>query len=244
MLPDRRALPPLRFGQAVAWPSGPRAQLAVVMQRPADAQRAMHRVLVRIAPTRSMDARQAQAPHGQWTICLNNASGGVCGIHAYIGRVQADRQSPHRGRQAHFVGRRPSERAGDLAGTLNGHACGPEVIVAGAHHANWFPYARSPDGPLHGHSTQYSGAGPSRGARKQPFASVAVDDGVVHSGRLGAGTRSAGLTRMTGTSAAAPLLARCLADDVPLSKPPPPATKGKPGPADLALGELLVNEPP
>jgi hypothetical protein len=165
---------------------------------------------------------------------------------------------PRRHQQALFVQRTPQESHSDRLHTLNGHACGQRVSVAGAFHDASFPYADLPafdnrdrprrflvagDPPgralLHNRAAAYSGSGPSEGARLGPDVSVTVEDGLAWPGAPSLGSTSAAVTRLSGTSTAAPLAARKAADDTAKTSTGAPTPIGPASP-DPAMGPLAL----
>ena len=228
--------PAVTWGHAVAASSSGDAAVAVVMCDSRVLGRNMRVVLVRIAPTRADAAGGATAPHGLWSCRLTCEKGSLAGVHAYIGRAEADAGSPRRAHQARFVGRTLAEQIVDENGTLNGHACGSRTTVVGVHYSEAFPYLKAPDRGFRGRSSRYSGAGPTNGDRQRPNVTTAMEDGIYRFGVLSMGTRSACVYRMDGTSTAAPAWARSVADS--------PSAKSKdrsePDPTDYGLGDYVA----
>jgi len=237
--PDGSELPAVTWGQAVAYPSSANAETAVVMHRSRVLGKQMDVVVVRIAPTRSGNGYRTTAPHGLWSFRLTGDKTSLAGIHAYVGRAEADAGSPPRAHQARFVGRTPTEMVADEKGTLNGHACGSGVTVIGVYYSNDFPYSVAPDRSFHGRSSRYSGAGPSNGSKKRPNATAGMEDGIYHFGVLSMGTRSACVYRMSGTSTAAPAWARRVADSLGVPREPDGVDH-----LDFGIGALVAQSHP
>jgi len=105
-------------------------------------------------------------------------------------------------------------------GSLNGIATGAKVQVA----AGYVGSSQPPHGARK--PSSYSSGGPSRGARSGPDFAYPTDDSPVLRGRLAGGNRSGAVTRLFGTSFAAPMYALDLLDPgligtLPLPNPLP-----------------------
>jgi hypothetical protein len=203
-------------------------------------------ILIRVSPTQSWDSAGGAAPHGIWTVTLEGVQPEEPEsyeerepkIHAYLGRVEGDANSPHRAHQPIFVGRSRDKDAMDKARTLNGHACGQGSRVCGVFYPKSFPYPTVPDEhggrqPARSQAADYSGAGPT-GHRPRPDVSLPMEDGLYHEGTLSIGTRSACVWRRR-TSTAAPQRLAC-------SPRPAQVSSAKDGPVPaviLALGKIL-----
>ena len=168
--------------------------------------------LMRIAPTHTLSVGSPRAPHGIWELSLSGLPDESGEIHARLGRVQGDSNSPRAFQQPEFVDRFADElRKADESGTLNGHACGKGTVVCGVFYSKSFPYGKVLEdfGPSlieRGRSTGYSGAGPT-GTRARPDVSLPMEDGIYDEGTMSIGTRSGSVWRMRGTSTAAPAAA-------------------------------------
>ncbi|MFM0015071.1 S8 family serine peptidase [Paraburkholderia sediminicola] len=188
---------------------------AVYLNRVATGDRKM--ILIALAPTTMNQPRRDPAPAGNWTVTLMNGSSDDLEIHAWVQRNETAYGYPLRGRQSRFE---------DLAykrfvfgahvrdfdegnastwikrgGTLSSIATGEHTVVVGA-------YRRTD-----GRAATYSSTGPSLLATKRsgPDAAAVSEDSVACAGVLGASTRSGCLVALSGTSAAAPQVARLLA---------------------------------
>ena len=209
-------------------------------------------------PTASLAANAVLAPAGEWLFELERVD--LAEDQAIDVWIQRDDTlpgfAPH-GRQAYFnnacyqrfdaYGRPLAVDPPDTecpirrAGTLSGFADGASPLVIGA-------FVQST-----GRMSGYSAAGPitpTRGDplanRKGPDAAARADDSLVRLGVVGAGSHSGAMIRQGGTSNAAPLAARCVADgmaqtasgdrawiwnqaqaqDVQFPPPPPIVTRG------------------
>lgn len=161
------------------------------------------------------------APAGIWTIILENVSlecedvAPEDVVHAWIQRDDTRYGHLPFGRQSFFDhadhvafgddGTVPDEdnEAGVIrrSGTLNAIATERHTIVVGG--------LRRSDML----AVDYSGEGPTSAAHRcGPDALAASDDSIVHSGVLAAGTRSGSVVALAGTSVAAPLITRMVAD--------------------------------
>jgi hypothetical protein len=248
--PGQPPLGKLHWGESLLFPATGQPSVGIVMHRSTVLGTGGYVILIRVSPTQSWDSARGAAPHGIWTVTLEGVQPEEPAsneekepkIHAYLGRVEGDANSPHRAHQPIFVGRSRDKDAMDKARTLNGHACGQGSRVCGVFYPNSFPYGTVPD--EHGgmqfarsQPADYSGAGPA-GHRPRPDVSLPMEDGLYHEGTLSIGTRSACVWRMKGTSTAAPAAARLFAEGLLEF----PAHKGEGGgvPAgDLALGAIV-----
>ncbi len=173
--------------------------------------------------------------HGDWTIRVDGV-GVNAEVHAYVARSDPNMDVRSGARRSYFVDpewertrsaaagctRNDGEfdKAGSLIhreGTLNGIATAsvPSVHVAGG-------YILS-----NGRKSSYSSAGPARkGSRAGPDFVLPCDESYALGGIRAGGNRSGAVFRLTGTSVAAPQLARYVANppippahDVPTSPP-------------------------
>ena len=198
------------------WQPGRNVLCTVVyLDRVATGDRNM--ILVALAPTTMNQPQRDPAPAGNWTVTLTNGSGDDLEIHAWVQRNETAHGYPLRGRQSRFE---------DLAykrfvfgahvrdfdegnastwikrgGTLSSIATGEHTVVVGA-------YRRTD-----GRAATYSSTGPSlrETTRSGPDAAAVSEDSVACAGVLAASTRSGCLVALSGTSAAAPQVARLLA---------------------------------
>lgn len=185
------------------------------------------RALVRLslAPTGSPSAGVPLAPAGLWRVKLSNdAHVAVSDIHAWIQRDDTAPGYKRRSRQSHFDD--PKYRRHDDGGraieddndprttksyvkrrhTLNAIATGKKTfVVGGFRRSDWAPAPYSACGPA-------LPPGRSGGASPGPDAMWPTEEAPAHHGVLGAGTRSGSCVAMNGTSVAAPLAARWVAE--------------------------------
>lgn len=155
------------------------------------------------------------APSGVWTVTLENVALGPNDvIEAWIQRDDTRYGHLAFGRQSYFdhpdherLG--PGDTVPDKddaslikrAGTINPLATGQHTVVVGGYcRSNW-------------RASDYSGEGADAPMRiAGPIVAAASDEGVAHRGILAAGTRSGSVVALRGTSAAAPLVTRKIAD--------------------------------
>jgi len=174
--------------------------------------------LVTLQPTAlddDADPTSITAAAGIWSIRLrNHALAPDAVVHAWIQRDDTRYGHPVFGRQSHFEPTHdlppetieelldpPESEGANLAGTLNGIATGQETIVIGGFRVADFGVAT------------YSGAGPVI-SRQGPVALAPSDRSWTRRGLLAAGTRSGTRIALSGTSVAAPLVTRMLADRI------------------------------
>lgn len=228
--PGGPSLPPVRWGDAVAWPEASCPALCIVMDQSRVLGRPADMVLLRLSPTRTFDARQCAAPYGEWSLRLS-AAGPLNTIHLYIGRASGNLGAQARGRQSRLTRRSLAQRKVDRAGTLNAFAGSPRVQVATACMALDSIYNGYRSELLPGRVMRYAGIGPSRdGKRTGPSFAVGFEYGPYHPGMIGIGNRSAATFRLIGTSVAGPLGARLRLDEVTdeTTNLLPPEPAGKP----------------
>jgi hypothetical protein len=193
---------------------------AVYLDRVATGDRNM--ILIALAPTTMNQSQRDPAPAGNWTVTLTNGSGDDLEIHAWVQRNETAYGYPLRGRQSRFEDLaykrfvfgahvrdfdegNPDEGNPSTwikrRGTLSSIATGERTVVVGA-------YRRTD-----GRAATYSSTGPSLQETKRsgPDAAAVSEDSVACAGVLGASTRSGCLVALSGTSAAAPQVARSLA---------------------------------
>lgn len=210
--------PLLEGGQAVAW--------ALYLRQCSRGHGAM--LLLAVAPTdTTRQPGRAAAPHGLWQVQAR-CQAKVGEIHAWVARGERDRGLLPQGRHSHLVdprdepsralrsnrddpGRRPDDI--DDAAARQGSVLrrrGTLSSIAGARHARIHVIAGY---VLHsGEHAPYSSAGDGRSARGVgPTAAAPSDESRVLPGLRVAGSQGAAVTRLVGTSAAAPIYARALA---------------------------------
>lgn len=179
------------------------------------------RYRITIQPTFRVDGDGPVAPHGLWTIRLENRAFAPTDVlHARIRRDEAPYGYPMRGRQTYFddplyerhdAAGRPEEADGDSIvkrfDSINAMATGAvPLVVGGFLRRELRPAPYSAAGPLvrKGEASPLHHAGPD--------VLCVSEDSLVHGGVLAAGTRSGSTVAMNGTSVAAPQVANWVAD--------------------------------
>jgi hypothetical protein len=218
--PGGPASPPLgdeEDGKGWEWKPGNDVLCWVVYQTYLLNQRG--RFFVALLPTAFLDAPGDLAPSGVWTVKLQNVSlAKIASVHAWIQRDDTPFGYPIRGRQSYFdeacyvrfdaQGREVEEDPAPPSchlrrtGLINAIATGNETIVAGGYLRRELRFAR------------YSAGGTPAAAIRSPDAALVSDDSKVLGGVLAAGSRSGSRVAFSGTSVAAPQLARWVADNL------------------------------
>jgi hypothetical protein len=190
------------------------------------------RWLLAVEPTRvaTDDTAWVAAEHGDWKIKVSGIPGNAQ-IHAYVARSDPNMGVRTGAKLSYFVdhdwertrsseasckyGNGEFDRAGSLihrTGTLNGIATAKDT---GVHVAGGYILAN-------GRKSPYSSAGPARigplGLREGPDCVLPCDESYALRGIRARGNRSGSVFRLIGTSAAAPQLARHIADP-PIPEP-------------------------
>lgn len=200
-------------GQPLAWVV---ATASTARGRAGAADRGSTLLLLALAPAASPDHAGAA---GDWR--LQVAGDQAATLRVYLARNESDLGAPlrhrparlldaaydpqrfHRARQDDPLPPDPGVRV-RRRGTLSGAACGPGVVTVAAHRLR--PLAQP---------SRYSSAGPPA-----PALSAVGDESPALAGLRAAGSRSACVVRLQGTSFSAPLVARHLAD-TPAAAPAP-----------------------
>jgi hypothetical protein len=244
--PGGRVSPWVRPGQALGWPSGSAPECTLVYPVPAKGRATCAQVS--FAPTVGGQALgQPNATAGSWKFEVKGSGDATGPVHLHVPRNQRNLGALQRAFQPHFVDvgggydpmrpwrfleDDPSPPASPIRrrGSLNGLGCGADglgVIVVASR------YRREPldASPVKLHAP-YSSAGPAcGGSRKGPDVAAPVDTSRALRGICVRGNHGGELNRQTGTSFAAPQIARALAGGA--WKPANAAT-----PLDPLLGEL------
>ncbi len=201
--------------------------LAQALYCPARANRSKRLFQIVVGPTLDPEyeglAGPATAPAGFWQLQLRaDDMGELDEAHAWIERDDRPLRSGRQGRQSRFSHAdyqpiQPSLQPADgtlehglirRPGSMNGLANGYGTIVVGAALAN--------DGiaSLAGETSSYSG-GSASGTGGQPVDfTVSCDHSAVVLGQISSGVASGSFARLYGTSMAAPLAARSIADHI------------------------------
>jgi hypothetical protein len=217
--------------------AGEQAVAIAIFPRKAAQSRHGSMVLLAIGPTRGAPHCRA-APSGIWKIeiAIGNEVEPNLPVHAWIERDDL-LTGIRRGQQAHFEDdgsgyvpdvHDPHSSATDEF-TLSGISSTGESVVVGGY--------RETDGKV----ADYSSSGPARTlSRIGPDFSAPSDLGVATRGVLTGGCFAGTTRRMSGTSVAAPLLARRLVnDDLNVIEPYPPPGTPAPWPRDPRMGQKV-----
>ncbi|MEQ9333494.1 hypothetical protein [Thalassobaculum sp.] len=214
-------------------------------------------IVLSVNPTASLAQKAKLAPAGRWRIVIGKRSIAAGeAVEVWVRRDDTLPGFPPFGRQAHFDNasyRRfdglgyplavdppgtdcPVRRAGTLSGIATGEA---PLVIAGFTHSNSL-------------LSDYSAAGPVE-SRDGPDAAARSDDSVVLTGVLSAGSRSGTMVRLSGTSVAAPRVARFTADAMAkgatgdrvwlrsaVEHQPAPLPGPSPGPTRCGAGRLAI----
>lgn len=201
--------------------------------------------LLALAPTRPHTTTTAIPPHGRWQITVGAATSAAPDrlVHVYVARntanMGAKRRSPDSylwdaGYESTRHGRWPrSEPVDSLVrreGTLSGIATGAETLVVAGHVLSRQP-ARAAANPSDVEpAAPYSSSGPATHTERNPDWALPTDDSPYLRGVLAGGVREGSAVRLTGTSTAAPQLARKLANGETIESPDAvPSPAGRPG---------------
>jgi hypothetical protein len=170
------------------------------------------RVFLAVNPTKSWEAGRPLAPCGRWTISLTNTAANPLTARLYIQRDDTPAGFRRKGRQSYFDHAAAYQRdcqTGDYtaldpsgpithAGTLSALASDASIVVVGA--VDDCPSPRP---------ARYTSSGPTP-ARTGPDFCAVTEEGPSFPGILAAGSASGSVVAMSGTSVAAPQIARAL----------------------------------
>jgi len=224
--------------------------------------------LLALAPTRSAAAATPTPAHGRWRIGVGAAPGTSPErlVHVYLARNTANMGARRRSPDSYLWdatyeaarhGRWPrTDPEGSLVrreGTLSGIATGAQThVVAGYVHSRE-PQRAAANPSEVDPTAPYSSSGPATHAERNPNWALPADESPYLRGVLAGGVREGSAVRLTGTSAAAPQLARKLANgetiDSPDGRPPQPGHPGQPGEGlipprrRLGKGRVLMDVP-
>lgn len=226
-------------GDAQVWPSAAKPACGIIYPASTSRGTVGTVVLMALAPSSSYLPQTALAPHGLWQIEVRNTGPALAQpTQAWIDRDDFNLGTLVRGRQSHFVDpaydplrylkAATDDTPGSAAvvrrrGTLTGIATGTGAMVAAGYRYSDKKHVR------------YSSAGPTRGPAVGPDCAAATNQSLSLPGLLAAGTRGGSVIRLTGTSTAAPQLARWAANGKPAPGPVP-----TPAPDPQLWGEGLL----
>lgn len=188
--------------------------------------------LLALAPTRAAENNSTPV-HGRWRIDVGKAHADPDRlVHVYLARNSANMGARRRGPDSYLYdqryedtrhGRWPREESETSLvrrmGTLNGIATGAKPIVAGG-----YVLSRNTARALHPDkepAAPYSSSGPASHTERNPNWALPTDESPYLRGVLASGVREGSAVRLTGTSTAAPQLARKLANDGGVGSPDP-----------------------
>jgi hypothetical protein len=200
--PDGQRSPPLIVGQALVLCGDGAVRASVVFARAVAQGRCGTMVLLAVRSSRPVDGRIDVGPYGFWSIQISTTLADPVKVHAWVERndILIGRRTPQ---QTRFV----DDGSGYLDDeyTLSSVANGENVVVVGAYRQRQREV------------TDYSANGPTlNGARRgRPDFYAPGDESTSLPGITVPGFFSGTWTRMSGTSVAAPLVARWLATDRP-----------------------------
>ena len=215
--PGGAPLPALSFGESRMWTNGgPHPVCALIYPKAVATGRRGTCALIAVAPTFSFDIGTTTAPSGVWKIELTNTGPRPVTFDAYVERDDVVVGTRSGARQSHFEDRfydmqalvdspdnpTPIRRSG----TFNSIATGQHTVsvggtrITGPRWATYSPQNPDPD----------AGRRQRPGVVKIPDAHAFSDGSPAAPGVNAAGTRSASVIRLRGTSDASPQIARQL----------------------------------
>jgi hypothetical protein len=224
--PGLPASPWIKPGDALVSPTTERPSCGVIY--PPHTSRGNRGTMVLVALTTCTSFKSKPiAPHGIWQLEVQNKAPIPLSqpVHAWVDRDDFNLGTMVRGRQSCFVDplydplrylkSATDDPPGSAAlvrrrGTLTGIATGTGALVAAGYRHSDKKHVR------------YSSAGPTRGPAVGPDCAAVTDQSRSLPGLLAAGTRGGSVVRLIGTSAAAPQLARWVANGKPPPGPVPP----------------------
>ena len=214
--PDQPASAPVAGGSWV-WPDVDAPECTILHPQAVQACGRGKLICIRIAPTFSVKNEGALASFGDWRITLS-ARSTISDGWAYIARSFHGVGGMRRSYQSYFPEHQlrkdwellngdPAAKTG--LGSVNGIACGSKVTVVSGYVLH--PRKQTGDGIR----AEYAGRGPTRGGRLQKSSLVdgaaPIEQSLCLRGIKSWGNSSGASIRMNGTSVAAPLAARELA---------------------------------
>lgn len=257
-LPRRNTTP--QSGQALVLEREEKPICGIYFDRPdgnagtapsSDCQR-RSRLFVAVNPTHSLDEAVSLAPAGVWKIAVKNRSARKVAIDLFIQRDDTPAGYRRRGRQSffdHLLAWERDSQSGDYdqldpnrcpitgEGTLSAIGNGQGTASSGK--ANRVVMVGAAIEAEEMQPADYSSSGPTL-TRLGPDFSAVAEDGHAFRGVLAAGSASGSVVALSGTSMAAPIVARKLVDlraDVDALK----AVCRTPGDVDPRLGHCLID---
>lgn len=183
--------------------------------------------LLALAPTRPTTATTAPPLHGRWLISVGAApiAPGDRLMHIYVARNTANMGGRRRAKDGYLFDRHyeetrhgrwprqePEESLVRREGTLSGIAAGEETQVVAGYVLSREPKRVTINPSEVEPAAPYSSSGPATHTERNPDWALPADESPYLRGVLAGGVREGSAVRLTGTSAAAPQLARKLAN--------------------------------
>jgi hypothetical protein len=217
--PGQASLPAIAWGESGTWNAGGAHPLCALIYPESVATGANGTcALIAIAPTFAFERSTATAPSGDWEIKITNTQADTVTVDAYVERddqiigVQTGARQSHfedqwydtSGSPGSFVDYPDNPTPIRRSGNFNSIATGANTIsvggvrVTGPMWAHYSPRKPDPD----------SDRAERPGVVKVPATHAYSDENPVLLGLRAAGTRSAGVARLVGTSDAAPQITR------------------------------------
>jgi hypothetical protein len=186
-------------GRSAVWPASglPEVLAAGIHLRQVATGRGQLAMLA-LRPTRPAGAGDQAAPHGIWQVRIHNRESRPVVFDAWIERDDPPFGDRGPRRQSRFVDDGSAWVTG--RNTLNSVATGEYTVVVGGYRLN--------DRAL----ASYTAAGAMRDLGKKPTVAAPSDDSPAEPGLRAAGNRSGSTARMNGTSVAAPMVTRMIAN--------------------------------
>lgn len=197
-----------------------RAIAAVYHDRPeVDGNKGRHRFFLAVSRTKELEDEDFQsAMSGEWTVKVENCRSGETALWAHVQRDDTPTSFNMRGRQSYFDHHdayNRNDRTGNYvdlgancpithAGTINAIATGDNTVVVGGTICDVV-------GDIVWPPAEYSSQG-MPGLPEKPFASAFSEEGNAAPGILASGTHSGSYVLLSGTSVAAPQVARLLSE--------------------------------
>lgn len=210
-----------------AWTGADGTPLGAVYIRPSPSVAGRTRITIALAPTVGFDPARPRAPAGAYRVTISNTGTAALPFWADVQRDDTPTGYPIHGRQSYLEDDGVRDRDPDLkdydrptassairrAGTMSAFAtsASPHIFAVGGSFADdtrpgmGVPEATEP--------SYYTASGPTRApAAHNPALGAITEEGRAHPGVMAAGTFSGGTSLVSGTSAAAPQIARGIVD--------------------------------
>ncbi|MCU0925081.1 MAG: hypothetical protein MUF44_03275, partial [Hydrogenophaga sp.] len=221
--PGHPALPDMKVGQAGVWPSVDAPACGLIFPRRSALGTQATCALLAVAPTFSHRAEVTTAPFGLWQVTITNQGLNPLVLDAHVERDDVA-MGTHTGARQSYLEDACYDTSGGLesfiddplnptpvrrSGTFNSLSTGARTVAVGG-----IRHAASAFDPFVRYSPRLPDPDPGRpqrpGVKLLPDRLAVSDDNAVLWGVRGAGSRSGSVVRLTGTSSAAPQVARDL----------------------------------